>query len=646
MNSRQSRLILLGLALGILIVLSIAPQTCWLVRLQTLISFGQYHLVPKEEGSTVSQWLPEENDSYTRSTQEDNRRRQAVAAQHPEDYSLQYAAAKGRMNTETLVRLRALTTRFPGQPSLYANILRYELTGTVHLFRPENARLTGEDPQKVYHPTPATPEQLAAFDREAAAGERLDPANAYFPLMRAIGLFAASRDAEAVEAVRRASQKPLWQEYLSNDVQSRWRLHQEAFGDPGAISRAAIWADTLLPQYQGLRQAAIAATYQGMLAEQAGHPQDGLELREAVRRCGDKMRVQSLVLIGSLVGAALGTISCQRPGGAPPVKNTEPLGNRKAVADAYAAYARRLGREDIAQATLAENAAGVRVQDVLDSVRQSNDPLQKVNQLDNWWVAGLLLLVNLFWTAMFWAVAFLWMRLRGTSTAPPDSLPWRALLRQTLAAVALGLWLFILAVCAKNAFEAIVFGGFDMAWRVGLTVLILSALVFEAGRRAWRRLSLIDKKGVLKTLGGLVLVGFGLYGVSALLHWQTHGIWETLVVRLFFTGENSSSDSSFSVLDVREWLSLGGVLLVPLLTVLTLAALAGVRRRPLVKTISQGFLAAAPPLIFVLFLAYSVVVLGTLRSETALSAHLQQIQKGGGSYVAAQAGLPWPGPVP
>jgi hypothetical protein len=328
------------------------------------------------------------------------------------------------------------------------------------------------------------------------------------------------------------------------------------------------------------------------------------------------------------------------------VKNTEPLENRKAVAKAYAAYARRWGREDIAQATLAENAAGAHVQGVLDSVRQSNAPLQKVNQLDNWWVAGLLLLVNLFWTALFWAVAFLWMRLRGTSTAPPGSLQWPSLLRQILAAVALGLWLFILAVCAKNAFEAIVFGGFDMAWRVGLTVLILSAFVFEAGRRAWKRLPAMDTKGVLKTLGLLLLVGAGLYGVSALLHWQTHGIWEVWAVHLFFTGENSGSDSSFSVLDVREWLSLGGVLLVPLLTVLTLATLAGVRRRSLVKTISQGFLAAAPPLIFVLFLAYSLVILGTLRSETALSAHLQQILKGRGPYVAGQAMLPWPGPVP
>ena len=348
------------IAIFLLVVLLVAPQTRWLVRLQLLMSLGQYHLVREDDGSFVSQWMPQENDSYTRSAQEDDHRRQAVAAQHPGDYSLQYAAAEGRTNAETLAHLRALTTRFPEQPSLYANILRYETLGNVHLFRPENARLTGEDPAKVYRPTPATPAQLTAFDREAAMEERLDPANAYFPLMRAIGLFAASRDAEAVEAVRRASQKTRWQEYLSEDVRSRWRLHQEAFGDPGAIPRAAIWAETLLPQYQGLRQVAIAATYQAMLAEQAGHPQDGLELREAVRRCGDLIRVQSPLLIGSLVGSALATISCQRPGGAPPVKNTEPLENRKAMAETYAAYARHLGREDIAEAVLAENAAGDR----------------------------------------------------------------------------------------------------------------------------------------------------------------------------------------------------------------------------------------------------------------------------------------------
>jgi hypothetical protein len=103
---------------------------------------------------------------------------------------------------QTLERLRALAETFPDRADIRAHCLRFSWV-EVRLRRSEDRLMTGDispSPPKVQIPTP---DLLARFLHDVDAGERLDPDNSYFPLMRAIGLFAAHRDAEALAAVER-----------------------------------------------------------------------------------------------------------------------------------------------------------------------------------------------------------------------------------------------------------------------------------------------------------------------------------------------------------------------------------------------------------------------------------------------------------
>ena len=116
MNNSNFRLALSGLALGVLLALFIAPQTRWLVRLQTLppsLAGGNY----------------------------ERQKAQFVEA-HPNDYPVQLAGKTTSYDTQTQVQYaRSLVTRFPESASLRANILRYAL-GNFHVYRAENFQLS------------------------------------------------------------------------------------------------------------------------------------------------------------------------------------------------------------------------------------------------------------------------------------------------------------------------------------------------------------------------------------------------------------------------------------------------------------------------------------------------------------------------
>ena len=115
MNNSNFRLALSGLALGVLLALFIAPQTRWLVRLQTL--------PPSLVGGTYEQ-----------------QKKQFVNT-HPSDYPVQLAGQTTNSSTQTQVQYaRSLVSRFPESASLRANILRYAL-GNFHLYRAENFQI-------------------------------------------------------------------------------------------------------------------------------------------------------------------------------------------------------------------------------------------------------------------------------------------------------------------------------------------------------------------------------------------------------------------------------------------------------------------------------------------------------------------------
>jgi hypothetical protein len=209
-------------------------------------------------------------------------------------------------------------------------------------------------------PTPEQLAELAAFDRDAAMGEGLDPDNAYFPMMRAVGLLAARQDAQALAAIRRAGEKPRWEDYCGQEVEAKWRLCAAA-GLPGAIPRTCTTAATLLPQFFPIIDGSSVATYLATQAEVAGRPEEGLAIRRALGKFGSLLRVQARWQIGAHAGIAITRTAMSRPGGSPPIPEVGPDEGRQARLNVFCNYLERVGHPDQAQWWRAESAAADQV---------------------------------------------------------------------------------------------------------------------------------------------------------------------------------------------------------------------------------------------------------------------------------------------
>lgn len=632
MNTSKTRLTLLGIAFGILLALLLAPQTRWLVRLQTLALLHQYH--------------PLGCASYSASPADDAQQVNATAGRQTNDFAFQYAVAAESADGQALLNLRALTQRFPNSPILWANLLRYESLKTLSKRSGGYTLMDKSTPSYVSQALASSPEVLAAYDREAASGERTDPENAYFPFMRAYGLLAAHRDAEAVAAVQRASVKPRWNEYLTENVEAQWRLHTKAFGDPGAMPQSAIFSNELLPQYSRLRDATRIIIYLAVLKEQAGHLEDGFALREALRRCGDLMRVQSTTLIGSLVGVAISSIAERYPGGIMPPKRSRDEQSEQARqqrVDAYCAYVTQIGHPDAARLARAEEVAQRKVQGLAnpdDSLPDLTDPIL---HLTFWWMTGLTLLLNTAWLLVLGLLAAGRAR---RSLAPKPPIGWKAVLVQWVLAFSLWVSLALLFVCVSGIWITVVYhAGID--W--GMTFGMAAALILVVGliMRVLHRMSLPQRKGVFKTAALLpVLLGI-VYGLFWLMQWVAWPLAELPQGLRLLTGiSRGTNDSDRDVLQTQTlWICAAMMLILPLLLALVLSVFALVRHTSVFSALAVGFKQFAVPIACLLMIVYGGVLLGTLHQERRVSAFNQQIVSEGGRYFAARAGQTWPGPV-
>ena len=648
MKPQQARLALTGLALGVLLALVLAPQTRWLVRLQILTVLRLYHPLPT-------------GPCYTGSAGGDQARYQVVVTRRPDDFAVQYAAAvSADSHDEILARLHALVTRFPDRAALYANLLRYETIGRVHLERPEENLLLGlplsHEYRRGHYNTPA---DLAAFDADAAAGERLDPDNAYFPLMRAVGLFAAFRDADGLAAFQDASRKPAWREYCADEVEARWRLHAEAFGDPGALGRVTLAAGLLLPQYSQLRALARLILVKAVQQEQIGRRNEGLELREQLRRCGDLMRVQSTYAIGALVAAAICAIATDRTSGMMPPKATPgltPDQQGQLRLDAYCAYAARLGRPEYAARARDEYAAGQRVSALvqLDDSERNDPRVQPFLQLTRWWLADIAVLSNVLWLLLFGGLAAglartRWARAQSRREAGTPVLSRAATFRRGLIVASVLVAGFLLADSLLHFFQPPdLLGGILRGVESLFLLLLLFALPPTAAVYLLRhgfRLPPFSWVGVLRSMGAALLLGSVLYGLCILVGWQAGSMADILDGTGTLLTLSGGGDDAEARQASAQRLALAAVSAAPLLLMLVSGIAARVRRLPLSVGLVRGFAAAALPLACLLLLVWGGLLLGTVRQERVVSAQVWHQVHDEGPYLAAQAGMSWPGPV-
>ena len=626
MSPRSSaRLALVGLAVGVLLALLLAPQTRWLVRLQ-LIYTGWYIGSPAAQG------------------RRDDDARARVAAQHPGDYQLQLVAPQGDGDRlKRLAYLRTLTPRFSSTPSLYANLLRYEIRGTnkepgIYLNREEDWPYIDAPVPKDCHSVPPDPALLAAFDADAARGEALDPDNAYFPLMRAIGLFAARRDAEGIAAVERASTRHVWREYVDDEINGRLRLTRLAYGQGPAVSSIAVVASMLYPQYAPLRGVARLVTYKAGQAELAGNREQGMAMRRALMRCGDLMRVQGQDYIGNLVGVAIAMTADHRPGGAPSVKlmSQHMTSDQRVQAhmNAFQDYARRIGYPEDGRRMQAEYAAWKAMRTIgtrgMDKSMFSTGQYMREAVL---WTGSLLALVSVLWLLALGVAAVPLSRLTTVRARQPMPLAARG---GVVAGLGASVGLFGLTVGLGNVWEALL-----LCVAALLAAMALAWVITPAPQRAARRAQL---GGFLR---GWAVTLLALLALAALGAWQMRFGFEfaRAQMEMRITGDAYNNTPRDLETIVVEGLVVAMGLAAPLLMMIVLAIAGRARRVPVSVALVEGFRAGALPVACVLVVVYGAFALATLRQERVMDNGLRQMIRHEGRYYASLAGMPWPGPV-
>ena len=615
------RTTLVGLAVGVLLALLLAPQSRWLVRCQ-LAAVG------------FSLGTPFGSAAQEKETE------QQVAAAHPNDYQMQIAAQHGEDNASQYVAyLRTLTPRFGNNPSLYATLLRFQ-TGSrdsrqgVYLSRSEE----GEPGVGVADatPPPPAPALLAVFDADAAQGERLDPNNAYFPLMRAVGLLAAHRDAEGLEAVQRASTKPVWNEYLSDETTGRLRLADAVQKHTLGISQAAIVASVLYQQYTPLRAVARVATVLAMHAEQAGDKARGMSIRRALMMDGDLMRVQSTTYIGSLVGMAISAIARLRPGGSEALKLPESLTWQQwahARLTAFTQYARQAGFPDDAARAEAQYAAGEAVRAILTPAQnRSVFSPQKIYRLRDWWVGGLLTLTNVGWLLILGLAGVLLSRLPSVRDRQPLPTPAH--------------WGITAAFALAVAIAAFTLSNEEMQVGIAFVIPLSIAGGLTVGALVLRRDKEQRRRSLASFARAFAITACALGGVALVAAWQARGVVDFVQIETDLVGlSGNDGTDTFPPQAAAGLIAVPVGLVVPLMLGIGVSVWGRRRRVPVSAALAAGFRTTALPLACLLVIGYGTLALGTLRQEQQMDDGLRQMIRHEGRYYASLAGTVWPGPA-
>jgi len=355
-----------------------------------------------------------------------------LTARHPRDVQMQLVlamqrldqpppAGKTQMEAPLLVAFRDLTNRVPDQPAVYANALRYLAHGRGIVGRAEEYALSSEQAPK--HITSADPAILAEFDGYAAAGERIDATNGYFPMMRAASLFAVHRDEEALSAVQRAADKPRWDDYIADEVEGNWRMQRELWGTDNAMVRLLIETCVLYPHHATLSNAMRVATALAVQAEQNGGTERGYAIRRSVRRCGELMVSEGRSLMVSENGCGIATIATARPGGADPLPQSYnpkiQASNNALRIGRYRDYMNQIGHPEEAIAAQRDVAAAEMVQKASSRGPGIDESLNSVNSIFTHWQVGACALLNALWLLIAGASAHALSRIQKPRNTSP-----------------------------------------------------------------------------------------------------------------------------------------------------------------------------------------------------------------------------------
>jgi len=629
-------------------VLTLLPQTGWLVRAQLRTATGI--TLPLPQGVT---------------TVSDTARFAQVLQAHPNDYLLQLGGALHGFSQreiqqilseplppshEQVQRLSQLEARFPDKPSLFAHQLRLLTMGSVRLKRhAEQFILEAPHTEKemeswrsswLKDTAQSRPEDVERFIQLAERGTVLDPDNAFFPTMQAVGFFCQNRDELARETLQRAAEKPFWNDYAMEEASSHIHLIKTATGEMGSLGRMAITASVLLPHYASVRATARLATAQAITFEVEGKTAEGMAIRKAVARIGATIRTSSTVTIGRLVGIAVTAIAAARPGGAPALGTGEiPDGDERSQknVERYVAYLNGVGETQEAQWYRAEieNAVATRavIRKSVDGFLTTLFPLDKAI---THWMLGIVLLWNVSWTAILGFVAFLLARNPRIREGKPLH-----------PAVGWGLAYPLLAGIGTVALQSVLLGKWswenaDISFHIAicLITLLIPLLALKRG---------VQGKAYWQNLGYFVATVVALLTVFLAVPLMLTGFGKSFSEQMMLTqsfGSYFESDTSPSRNITPYWflLALCGVL--PLLLLVALPIVSWVRRIPVSVGVVRGVKQLAIPLIILFLSGYVVTTIVTARVEADNIRRVNAIQEDEAAFGAKLLGLTLPGRTP
>jgi hypothetical protein len=373
-----------------------------------LAVFGTLLLLPATRSLLRTQLKME---ALTYATETNLPAERAAAASLPDDYPVQLAAAtpplppNGMGTDPNMARalactrhIAALTQRFPNNPSLYANLLRYMTVGEVHMQREQGSVGPGFLVDQIISPSLA--EALKRFDAAAQRGAQLDPDNAYFPMIRSVGLFTANRDSEALEALKATARCSRWTEYYQDEVEGRNHLQRIAYGEHGAMQHLSNAFYVRLSHDAQLRNAVRVGMRLAAAAELAGHTAETLSIRHAMMHCGGLMRAQGTAYSTCLTGIAITNMATYNPGGVPYPGDFASGRTRSESSEQRAEQHRKLyfayleSRGNTQEMTWAktELAAGVKAKSLVTEWSPNSLLERHTLSLNHWWLVNIVLL--------------------------------------------------------------------------------------------------------------------------------------------------------------------------------------------------------------------------------------------------------------
>lgn len=249
-----------------------------------------------------------------------------------------YALALMQRADENIIGLQKLTQAGKKQgytKELCAHILRHAMRLDLLKEKTEVCEMKGEArPRQLKFPTNQLPGEVY---EAVIQGEKLDPDNAFFPLMRAVIIFAAPFqndpvvDKQALEAVQSATQKSRYEDYVANEAKLVNRVYARAYGEQIVLQTAVIHNEVVAPQFGAIRNLARILTHKAVTSVKNGDVAKGVAYRRHLFRIGRLLQNASIYL-ANLTGDSVIKLALQ-PSITPPKERKAAAAYRAEMAD-------------------------------------------------------------------------------------------------------------------------------------------------------------------------------------------------------------------------------------------------------------------------------------------------------------------------